>query len=361
MLSSVNFLGKINVIGRAKEKLLTSKMISILTPSKDSDIKGGKNGITFENLLIFLATVSNIDVPYRSNVKNDNVKLKNLKDFRQDQMRDSQTLMLDSEEDEKENHQHLLKMRMSQSGLLQLLPPDSDCKTPFASKSKYKYGYFNNNGTLIFTEQEREKIHKEFIVFASNRRDYLSELQKQKAEEKKNQVLNEFDHIPKINKNSKFMPLHVSNFGIAHRSYNLDQMIHGDLPVYENLLKKGEEYKLKHQIRKGLEANLDQEGCTFHPIVNPKSHELAHSSTRVEDRLYSDHDHSKACGRGCDKNSKPVVVQLSEKLKMYKDSLRNGSQHKKPNSHSKNSTVVFKSPRKGRNTSSKRTSELDFA
>lgn len=154
----------------------------------------------------------------------------------------------------------------------------------------------------------------------------------------------------------------LTRIDIAHRSYNLDQLIHGDVPVYENLLKKGEEYKMKHQIRKGLEANLDQEGCTFHPIVNPKSHELAHSSTRVEERLYSDHEHSKACGRGCDKNSKPNVVQLSEKLKMYKDSLRNGTTHKqKQQRHSKNSTVVFKSPRKGRKTSTKRKSELDFA
>lgn len=204
MLSSVNSLGKTNIIGRAKEKLLTSKMISILTPSRDSEVKGDKKGITFENLLIFLATVSNIEVPYRQNVKNDAVKLKDSKDFKNDKTRDTRTLVVDSEEDEKDNNLQLLKMRMSQSGLLQLLPPDSECMTPLASKSNYKYGYFNNNGTLIFTEREKEKLHKEFIVFASNRREYLSELQKQKAEEKKNQVLNEFDHIPKINKNCMF-------------------------------------------------------------------------------------------------------------------------------------------------------------
>lgn len=54
----------INQTGRAKEKLLLTKMVSILTPNQQ--ISGINEGISFENILIFCAIVSNIEVPYKN-------------------------------------------------------------------------------------------------------------------------------------------------------------------------------------------------------------------------------------------------------------------------------------------------------
>jgi hypothetical protein len=56
------------MVGRAKEKMLVSKMISILTPVKNGQLTSDLTDITFENLLIFLATISNIEIPYNDDV-----------------------------------------------------------------------------------------------------------------------------------------------------------------------------------------------------------------------------------------------------------------------------------------------------
>jgi hypothetical protein len=56
------------MVGRAKEKMLMSKMISILTPVKNGQLTSDLTDITFENLLIFLATISNIEIPYNDDV-----------------------------------------------------------------------------------------------------------------------------------------------------------------------------------------------------------------------------------------------------------------------------------------------------
>jgi hypothetical protein len=36
-------------------------------------------------------------------------------------------------------------------------------------------------------------------------------------------------------------------------------MTEGELPVYENLIKKGMEYKMKNKIKRNIENNLEDE------------------------------------------------------------------------------------------------------
>jgi hypothetical protein len=66
------------MVGRAKEKMLVSKMISILTPVKNGQLTSDLTDITFENLLIFLATISNIEIPYNDDVMQEMLKMKSL-------------------------------------------------------------------------------------------------------------------------------------------------------------------------------------------------------------------------------------------------------------------------------------------
>lgn len=56
-------------VGKVKEKMLVTKMVSILTPSKDQLRTWWVQGISFENILIFLATIINIEVPYKEDAK----------------------------------------------------------------------------------------------------------------------------------------------------------------------------------------------------------------------------------------------------------------------------------------------------
>ena len=178
-------------------------MVSILTPEKA--VGDRPQGITFENILIFAATVSNIEVPYKDNIqKEDQIRLKTLKDFKFGQNPSYAS--------------YSSEYYQSQE--------------PFVCHSKYKYGHFNDNMTLIFSEFEKERVRKEFIPFAANRREFLSLKQKEKAEVKKNVILHEFDHVPQINGNSQ-------------RKMGIEEMVNGNVAIYDHLLKKGEDYKRK--------------------------------------------------------------------------------------------------------------------
>lgn len=343
MLSGSMYNQKTNIMGKAKEKMLLSKMISILTPSNDgqnSDI----SDITFENLLIFLATVNNIEIPYRESVKEEISKIKTLKDFKAEKLNGHC-----------ENNGTHLEMKMSETGLLSLLPSyDKSASLRSNNRSKYKYGYFNSNGTIIFTDDEKKKIHKEFIMFATNRREQLALKQKVKTENKKNQILHEFDYVPKVNKNGMIVYL----WSLAQRPFGISEMIHGEVPVFDNLIKKGQEYEAKKQIKRDLEKSIDKEDCTFRPYLSPNSKRLADYRGNSRERLLTNWDHSKVWDRVCDKTPNKGVTQLSDKLRMYKENLRKGplyNTHKK----AKSPVVVFKNNSRVHDGSSSRMSELD--
>ena len=182
-------------IGKVKEKMLVTKMVSILTPTKEQLRVGGIQGISFENILIFLATVSNIEVPYKEDAKDD-IEFNIFTDGKHTQS--------NQDSEESSNAQTpIIEMKMSQTKLLNLLPRNKQTKYQIAKKSKQRYGTFNSKGTIFFTEEEKDRIRKEFIVFSSNRREQISVINKLRVEEKKNKVLNEFDYVPKINKSCK--------------------------------------------------------------------------------------------------------------------------------------------------------------
>ena len=128
MLSIQNSTIKGNMMGRAKEKMLLTKMQAMLTSNTQPNV-------TFENLLIFLATVINIEVPYRDNVKQEYMALKH------------KLKILKYEEHSKQssNDNNEVQMNMSQTGLLDLLPNRNNHneRKVIQRKSKYKYGYFN--------------------------------------------------------------------------------------------------------------------------------------------------------------------------------------------------------------------------
>lgn len=129
MLTVKSQVLKSNMIGKAKEKMLLTKMNAMLTSNAYSNI-------SFENLLVFLATVINIEVPYKDKVKRDylNSKKLNFNASRNDNL-------FEENSDSQPINQHI-EMRMSEGGLLDLLPDqkaDNDLKTP-RQKSKYKYG-----------------------------------------------------------------------------------------------------------------------------------------------------------------------------------------------------------------------------
>ena len=241
-------------VGRAKEKMLISKMIQILTPENE------EIGISFENLIIFLATSSNINVPYKEEVKQEIAQVRDLKD---DMVKIASSLESLPNEISEDSQVH---MKQSQTSLLGILEKSESKYQTLTSKSRYKYGYFNSKGTIIFSESDKRRIQREFLVFASNRQEFLSAQQKLKAEQKKAQILGEFDHVPKINENSAKLQ--------ASRSSNY-------LPIYDNLIQKGQEYQMKNQIKRDLEKNLKNEECTFRPEVSEISKQLAHNDLEV--------------------------------------------------------------------------------
>ena len=80
MISKNNNKSKINATGKVRERMLLSKIMSILTPEKP--IPNVDDGISFENIMILLATMSNISLPNKENMGKE-VRIKNLRDFRQ--------------------------------------------------------------------------------------------------------------------------------------------------------------------------------------------------------------------------------------------------------------------------------------
>ena len=80
MISKNNNKSKINATGKVRERMLLSKIMSILTPEKP--IPNVADGISFENIMILLATMSNISLPNKENMGKE-VRIKNLRDFRQ--------------------------------------------------------------------------------------------------------------------------------------------------------------------------------------------------------------------------------------------------------------------------------------
>ena len=130
-----------------------------------------------------------------------------------------------------------------------------------------------NNGTVIFSDEEKLKIRKEFIALSTNRREFLSEVNKYKAEEK---YCQDSSGHPTIT---------------AKRTSP-----NGRKPVYECLLQKGVEYEMKNQIKRDLEQNIDIEKYSFRPNLNPKSEELAKFSNNkpAYKRLYDSVNHSRA-------------------------------------------------------------------
>lgn len=195
----------INPTGRAKEKLLLSKLVSILTPWKQ--IPNIKEGISFENLLIFWATISNIEVPYKNSVRKEMTKLKGLQDF----------------------NSNYSSKKSPNSGLSAYQSEFED----LAWKSKYKYGYFNKQGTVVFSSRDKTKMAKEFIAFATSRREFINQRKKEKAIGRIETIKNEFNHVPSINLKSK-----------KRASVDLTE----NVPVFENLLTKGKEYQEKSKI-----------------------------------------------------------------------------------------------------------------
>jgi len=186
-------------MGRAKERLLLSKMISILTPANCTTLESNRTSVTFENIIIFLATISGIDIPYKGSVKKEMAKIKNLKDFKTEMMQKSpskSSVIIETDAEHRDT-------KNSKTGLLNYLPSNTQSTQNLSVKSKYRYGYFDDNKTIIFTDLEREKLRKEFIVFASNRRNFIAHVHKTRVDDKRNQMLHEFDHVPKINVNSK--------------------------------------------------------------------------------------------------------------------------------------------------------------
>lgn len=173
-------------------------MVSILNPGKDQFKSGWVQGISFENILIFIATIINIEIPYKEDAK-DEVEF-NI--FTEGKL----TQSIHDSEESNSKQSSIIEMKMTQSKLLNLLPKETQQikHNSNSSKNKRRLGVFNNKGTIIFSNEEKERIRKEFIVFSSNRREQISAINKLRVEEKINKIVNEFDYVPKINKNSKF-------------------------------------------------------------------------------------------------------------------------------------------------------------
>jgi hypothetical protein len=259
------------MVGRAKEKMLMSKMISILTPVKDIQLTSDLTDITFENLLIFLATISNIEIPYNDDVKQEMMQIKKLSERNgnkswQSDKNISEIPVGNGFPIENVSEKSNLEMKMSLSQLQNLLPARES--QLIEAKSKYKYGYFNHNKTIIFTEPERVKLRKEFMNFSSNRRDFIANQRKSKAENKKLQILHEFDYVPKINNNGP-------------RNASVESIEFLDQPIYDHLITKGKEYQMKKKIKIDLEKSLDTEECTFRPELNLISIELGSNCVNV--------------------------------------------------------------------------------
>ena len=104
-----------------------------------------------------------------------------------------------------------------------------------ACRSKYKYGYYNTQGTIIFSSGDKLKLTKEFIAFSTSRREFISQRNKEKAIGKIESIKAQFSHVPRINQ--KFS-----------RKSSLASLINSPLPIYENLLLKGQEYEEKSKI-----------------------------------------------------------------------------------------------------------------
>ena len=89
-------------------------------------------------------------------------------------------------------------------------------------------------------------------MFSSNRREQISVINKLRVDEKMSKIVNEFDFIPKINKYSKF----IYKILIALAKQKYDQGDNRELPIYDNLIRKGKEYEIKNNIKRNLEDNL---------------------------------------------------------------------------------------------------------
>jgi len=156
MISKNNNKSKINTTGKVRERMLLSKIMSILTPEKL--IPNVADGISFENIMILLATMSNISLPNKENMGKE-VRIKNLRDFRQNYISNHYS-------EDFSNGQY------------------NENKKDIVWRSKYRYGCFNKEGTIVFTDSEKDKIKKEFIAFTTNRRDFIRNKNKEKVEEK---------------------------------------------------------------------------------------------------------------------------------------------------------------------------------
>lgn len=157
--------------------MLICKMISILTAANDSQLSSDLSDITFENLLIFLATIGNIEVPYKDSIKQAYMRKSNFNDTHENNImlsdRISSEVPFDNDEAfDNINEKSYVEMKMSQSNLLNLLPARDT--QPIITSSDFKF-------PLIFTEQEQIRLKKEFINFASNRREFITNQKKLKV------------------------------------------------------------------------------------------------------------------------------------------------------------------------------------
>jgi hypothetical protein len=130
--------------GKVKEKMLLSKMLSILTPNNERTSSRESTNITFENLIIFLAAVSNIEIPYKDSVKKEISNRKDIRQFNDDFMKNTSSSNGLSLEGEILNDPQF-EIKMSHSNLLNLLPKSTKNSKLSIQKSKHKYGYFNEN------------------------------------------------------------------------------------------------------------------------------------------------------------------------------------------------------------------------
>lgn len=158
--------------------MLICKMISILTTAnKDNQLTSEPTDITFENLLIFLATISNIEVPYKDSIKQAYMSRNNFNDTQENNgdllEKNSSEIPFDNGDGvDNINDKSYVEMKMSQSNLLNLLPARDT--QPIVTNSDFIF-------PLIFSESEQMKIKKEFVNFASNRREFITNQKKYKV------------------------------------------------------------------------------------------------------------------------------------------------------------------------------------
>lgn len=67
----------------------------------------------------------------------------------------------------------------------------------------YKYGYFNDQGTILISSVDRAKLSKEFTAFATSRREFIAQRNQKKTDNKIESIRKEFNHVPKINMSSE--------------------------------------------------------------------------------------------------------------------------------------------------------------